>query len=237
MTKVVLLDNQAHRDLCLAHRPASDSAQRFVPVVVSEFSRLATQCPIFLSKDVDTGAFYCGAMLGFDEAQNLLAADWEAYQGYRPLNLRRRPFFLSNDQLAIDLDDPMVGGAGDRLFEPDGSPSDRLQAVRHVFEELRENITATRTFIDDLVKHRLLTPIEIDLAFDDGAQQQLQDLYTIDQAALLALPEEIVLDWFKQGRLFLIDTMILSVRQVSALANRRNRVGAVQPVALEDWAR
>lgn len=206
-------------------------------MVVSEFSRLATQCPIFLSKDVDTGAFYCGAMLGFDESQNLLAADWEAYQGYRPLNLRRRPFFLSGDQLAIDLDDPTVGSTGDRLFEPDGSPTDRLQAVRHVFEELRENMSATRALIDDLVKHRLLTPIEIDLAFDDGAQQQLQDLYTIDQAALLALPEPIVLDWFKTGRLFLIDAMILSVRQVAALANRRNRVGAVQPVTLEGWTR
>ena len=207
-----------------------------MPVVVSEFSRLATECPIFLSKDINTGAFYCGAMLGFSEGENLLAAEWEHYQGYRPLNLRRGPFFVSGDQLAIDLDDPTIGSSGDRLFDPDGAPTDRLQAVRQVFDELRSNMDATRAFIGDLVKHRLLTPIEIDLAFDDGIQQQLEDLYTIDQPALRMLPEPLVLEWFRNGRLFLIDAMILSVRQVAGLANRRNRVGALHSPASAGWA-
>lgn len=226
MSAIVILSSQAHRELRLARRAPSQDAQRFVPVVLGEFSRLATQCPIFLSKDADTGSFYFGAMLGFEEGENLLAAEWEALQGYRPLNLRRRPFFVSGDQLAIDLDDPAVGAAGDPLFEADGAPSARLQAVREAFNELRSGMEATRALVDDLVRLRLITPIEIDLAFDDGVQLQLEDLYTIDQDALRALPDPLVLEWFQNGRMFLVHTLVLSVRQVTALANRRNRAGA-----------
>ena len=46
-----------------------------MPVVVSEFPLLAVHYPILLSKDADTGAFYCGAMLGFDAGENLFLAE------------------------------------------------------------------------------------------------------------------------------------------------------------------
>ena len=236
MSAIVILSSQAHRDLHLARRAPAHDAHRFVPVVASEFSRLAVQCPIFLSKDSETGAFYFGAMLGFDEGENLLAAEWDTLGGYRPLNLRRRPFFISGDQLAVDLDDPALGPSGDPLFEADGAPAERLLAVRDVFGELRAGLDPTRAFVEDLVRLRLVTPIELDLAFDDGVQLQLEDLYTIDQGALRELPDATVLEWFRNGRLFLVHLLIASVRQVSALANRRNRAGASIPTGADGWA-
>ena len=46
--------------------------------------------PILFSKDADTGAFFCGAMLGIDEGENLFLKEGGAgHEGYRPLNLQR----------------------------------------------------------------------------------------------------------------------------------------------------
>ena len=66
--------------------------QRFVPVVISEFPSLALCYPILFSKDADTGQFYCGAMLGFDDGENLFIDSQADKSTYRPLNLRRAPF-------------------------------------------------------------------------------------------------------------------------------------------------
>ena len=235
MTNIVVLDSRLHRDLRVTPRTKQAQARHFVQVVVGEFARLAVQCPLFLSKDTETGAFFCGVMLGFSAEENLLLAEWDALQSYRPLELRRRPFYLAGTQLAIDLDDPCGTPSGERLFDEDGLPTDIVRGAQAAFGELRPGLAETRAFIEGLVRHGLLTPVEIDLAFDDGSQHQLQDLYSIDQAALQALPDAVALEWLRDGRLYLVHVMILSIRQVSALANRRNRRDAAPLTGEDGW--
>ena len=84
-------------------------AQRFVPVVVGEFSNLVAHYPIFFSKDAQTGSFYCGAMLGIDEGENLFLTEGRSFDAYRPMNLQRGPFYTAGSDIAIDLDHPRVG--------------------------------------------------------------------------------------------------------------------------------
>ncbi len=73
MTHIVVLNNHAHRTLRVQAEAAAKFGdnQRFVQVVVTEFSLLVTHYPILFSKDAETGAFFCGAMLGIDEGENL----------------------------------------------------------------------------------------------------------------------------------------------------------------------
>ena len=56
---------------------------------------LVVHYPILFSKDAQTGQFYCGAMLGFDEGENLFLEEWREREFYRPLNLQRGPFFAA----------------------------------------------------------------------------------------------------------------------------------------------
>ena len=110
MTHIVVLNSRSHATLRV-HAAASaqyGDNQRFVPVVVSEFAPLALHYPILLSKDAETGEFYCGAMLGFDDAENLFLQEHKTLDAYRPLNLQRGPFYTSGSDLAIDLDHPRV---------------------------------------------------------------------------------------------------------------------------------
>jgi hypothetical protein len=73
-----------------------------------------------------------------------------------------------------------------------------------------------------LVKLRLIEPIDISLTFDDGTRRQLEDLYTVNQDALRALPDAQVLELFRSGYLQLIYLMIASLKHVPVLARMKN---------------
>jgi hypothetical protein len=225
MTNIVPLNKQAHRSLrvhAVAAARYGDN-QRFVPVIVGEFPHLVVHYPILLSKDAATGAFYCGAMLGFDEGENLFLKDTEGHDGYRPLNLQRMPFYAHGSDLAIDLSHPRVSASqGQPIFTDDGEPSRYLRSIMATFSELTHGIETTKRFIDTLLPLKLVESIELDLEFDDGSGLQVTGLYTISQDALRELPDATVVELFRCGYLKLIHFMIASLKQVPALAQRKN---------------
>ena len=223
---IVLLNSQSHRTLRVHARPAAQYGdnQRFVAVVLSEFSALAMHYPILFSKDADTGQFYCGAMLGFDSGENLFVEEHRTSSAYRPLNLQRGPFFTSGPDLAIDLNHPRVAPSGDQeLFDKSGEPSGYLQSIMGLMKELRPGLERTRIFIDTLLGLRLIEPVTISARFDDGVQRQFTGLYTANREQLKELADAAVLDLFRRGYLQLIYLLLLSLNHVSGLAQRKNR--------------
>ena len=226
MTNIVLLNSQEHRDLRIQTQASSafGDNQRFVQVVVAEFPHLVVHYPILLSKDSDTGAFFCGAMLGFDEGENLFLDERKGHQSYRPLNLQRMPFYTHGPDLAIDLDHPRVNtGKGQALFTHEGKPTAYLESIMSTFRELRPGMEMTRQFIATLLQLKLLESIDISTRFDDGSTRNLIDLYTIDKDALRSLPDMSVVELFRRGYLHLIYLMIASVQQIAALGQRKNQ--------------
>ena len=225
VTNIVPLNQQIHRSLRVAAVAAAQYGdnQRFVQVIVSEFARLVVQYPILLSKDAATGAFYCGAMLGFDEGENLFLEEKHGHEGYRPLNLQRVPFYAHGSELAIDLDHPRVAAAeGQPLFTEAGEPTRYLQSIVATFRELKPGIEMTKRFIATLLELKLLEPITFDLEFDDGSAREVTGLYTVAQDALRELPDATIVQLFRLGFLKLIYLMIASLKQVEVLAQRKN---------------
>jgi hypothetical protein len=223
MPNIALLNNQAHRTLRVQPGAAAryGDNQRFVPVIVGEFPHLAVHYPILLTKDQDTGAFFIGAMLGFDEGENLFL-DARGMETYRPLNLQRGPFFTAGNEIAIDLDSPRIDEGGRPLFTESGEPTQYMQSIMALFRDLKPGLEVTKTFVQTLVSLKLIEPIDIDLAFDDGSRRNLTGLYAINQASLRALAEDSVLDLFRRDYLQLIYLMIASLKQVPVLARRKN---------------
>jgi SapC len=224
VANVVIVNSEEHRHLRVQAEPAAryGDDKRFVPVIVSEFSLAVVHYPIVLSKDADTGGFYCGVMLGFDHGENLFLD--EGRNVYRPLNLQRGPFYTAGSELAIDLDHPRVGAAdGQPLFDAQGAPLPYLDSIIELMRELQPGLERTKIFVDTLTKLKLIAPLAIDVSFDDGTTREVVGLYTIDQEALRALPDATVLELFRRGYLQLIYLMIASLKQVSVLAQRKNR--------------
>jgi len=223
MPNIALLNSQTHRMLRVQAGASAryGDNQRFVPVILGEFAHLVVHYPILLTKDQDTGQFFIGAMLGFDEGENLFL-DARGMESYRPLNLQRGPFFTAGDDLAIDLDSPRIDEAGKPLFTESGEPTQYLQSIMALFRDLKPGLEVTKSFVQTLASLKLIEPIDIDLAFDDGSRRNLTGLYTINQAALRALPEASVIDLFRRDYLQLIYLMVASLKQVPVLARRKN---------------
>jgi SapC len=224
VTNIVALNNQTHRSLRVQPEPSAryGDNQRFVQIVVGEFPHLVVQYPILLSKSADTGAFFCGAMLGVDEGENLFLNEG-SHEGHRPLNLQRMPFYVSGAELGIDLDHPRVSQErGQALFTEEGKATAYLESIKAAFRDLKPGIEMTKAFIDTLMRLKLVEPIDIKLGFDDGSKRELAGLYTINQPVLRALPDASVLELFRRGYLQLIYLMIASLKQVPVLARKKN---------------
>lgn len=217
-----LLNARDHAGLRQADFPAG--GPHFVQIVAAEFAAAAATCPIFLTKNPDTGRFYAGAMFGFEPGENLLAGDAPSRQVFAPLDLERQGFFLApGGAIAIDPGHPrFTAGHGARLFEADGQPSQALRRIQHVIAQLNTGVPETDAFIQALVARRLVEPINIDLSFDDGRSLSLDGLYTVSLDALAELEDAAVLELFRFGYLQLVYAMAGSLKQVSMLAHLRN---------------
>ena len=225
MTQIVPLNKETYSTLKVDGRASAayGDSQRFVQVIVKEFPHLVVHYPILFSKDPQTGQFFCGAMLGFDEGENLFLEDWQQRELYRPLYLQRGPFYANGPELAIDLDDPRVGVEGGKsLFTEQGTPSRYLQSIIWAFQDLKPGTEMTRLFIARLLELKLIEPVDVEVEFDDGTMRRCVGLYTIDQDVLSRLPDSVVVELFRRGYMRLIHYMIASLKQVPVMARKRN---------------
>lgn len=225
MANVVVLNTELHRSLSVYGEASAQYGdnQRFVQVVITEFPHLVPQYPVLFSKDADTGAFYCGVMLGFEDGENLFLKPGKGHEGYRPLNLQRLPFYTHGSELAIDLDHPRVNAEGGKpLFTQSGASTAYLDSIKSAFRDLRPGIEMTKQFIATLLRLRLIEPVDITVQFDDATTRDLAGLYTVNQDVLHKLPDPEVVDLFRRGYLKLMYLMIASLKQVPILAQRKN---------------
>jgi hypothetical protein len=225
MTRIVPLSKETHKSLKVDARASAAYGDnvRFTHVIAKEFPLLVVHYPILFAKDVNTGEFYCGVMLGFDEGENLFLEEWRDLEFYRPLGLQRVPFYANGSDVAIDLDHPRVGAEdGTALFTEFGEPSRHLQRIIWAFQDLSSGIVVTRSFITALLQLKLIEPVCLEAEFDDGTTRECAGLYTVNQEALIGLPDQTVVDLFRLGYLRLMHLMIASLKQFPILARRKN---------------
>lgn len=219
MARIEILNNRDHRALRLG--PPTIGNRHFVQIVAAEFAAAAAQCPVIFSKNPDDGRFYAGAMLGFKAGENLLG-DGAAAGGFCPLDTVREGFFIVNDDVAVDLDNPRFA-SGEPMFEADGTPGERLRQVQRELGRFKQGLEETDAFIGALMTLKLIEPIDITLRFDDGERIDLAGVYTVSLDALHELDDADVLALFRKGWLQLAYAMAASLKQVGTLAARRNR--------------
>ncbi|NIB40923.1 SapC family protein [Pseudomaricurvus alkylphenolicus] len=242
MTCLVSLHHKQHRNLRI--NPQAVETQNanlhMVPVVLSEFLKLAVQYPIAFTKNRDTGRFVCVAMLGLEPGENLFVQEgnWDAL--YVPLQVSRQPFFVGQESgndsnqeklvVCVDTDHPGVSEQGsERLFDDQGSDSPYLSSAKSKLAELFRGETEIQAFTDALLELKLLQPMRLEITLENRQSLTLQGMYTIDEEQFKRLPDEQLLDLRHRDYLAPIHTMITSLGQIYALVRRKN---ATKPVAL-----
>ena len=249
MANLIAVNPQLHAPLRIAPDIAERHSQgiQLLPVVPAEFANIATQSPIVLTKNGQTGQFVTVAMLGFTPGENLWFAD-DRWQGaYLPLQLQRQPFFLGQADassqgeyvLCIDPDSPAIcrdenvvlypTTSSERLFTQTGEDSAYLQQIKGVLAALLQGEQQQQQLVQALLDAELIQPLSLEITFANQQSTRLNGLYTIDQEKLAALPAPKVVQFHQAGLLAPIYTLLASAAQLYPLIARKNQqlAGAV----------
>jgi hypothetical protein len=231
MPNYVLLDAAQHQNKkVLPHTNFNHSAQQHhVPMTINEFVQASTSFPIVFMKDPQEGKLHGVALLGIIAGKNLhfTPSDWLGT--YVPASILRAPFELGPDlqqdktlTLYVDEDSQYLSeNQGQALFDGE-NPTQSLLQVQKVFADYFKNEIATQTFIAKLLDCNLLKEIELVVQYENSDSMKIKGIYTINEAALRLLSDEVIVDFNKQGYLMAIHAMLASLGQVNRLIKLHN---------------
>lgn len=220
MPKHELLDSITHAHLRL--RPRREPDPHFVQVVASEFVAAASCCPVVFTKQPQTGAFYAGVMFGLQPGDTLLP-DAISRSGFQPLALQRDGFFISEENIVIDLDHPRLSTTqGEPLFDEAHMPSPALRRIQRALGQVQSGLDQTERFIRTLMDFTLIEPIDITLTFRDRKRVVLEGLYTVSLDAFRDLDDAAVLQLVRAGYAQLMYVMNASLHHIGRLASLRD---------------
>lgn len=189
-----------------------------VPVTLAEFAFAARHYPIVFSADA---AGMPLAVLGLEAGRNLFVdPDGQWRQGtYVPAYVRRYPFIGVNGPegrqlLGVDPTSPRIskkpGEGVVPLFDEAGGPTELAKGVLGFCETFARDYALTQAFAADLAERGLLVDRSADVRFPDGSPHRVDGFRVVDENAVRALPDDVVVDWHKRGLLALITLHLAS---------------------------
>lgn len=231
----VPLNRDAHKDLRLKAVPNVRFAMNThsVPLTGAEFGVAARDLLIVFAGN---SAADCGpiALLGLRENENLFIdaeGQWTS-NAYMPAFMRRYPFVLAEkpeakdgDDFTVFLDEAYEGfndTDGERLFKEDGTDGEILTNAVAFLGEFQQNIARTKKFMEQLVKHDLLEPRNVQLkkGGEGGKAINLNGLFVINEEKLRALNAETMHELLVEGVLGWAYAHLLSLLNIDRLAER-----------------
>ncbi|MHB1057743.1 MAG: SapC family protein [Rhodanobacter sp.] len=234
----VPLNRTEHKDLRMKVVPNVKFAMNAhsVPLTGVEFGIAARDLLIVFagSSVADAGPV---ALLGLRQNENLFVdanGQW-AQDTYVPAFVRRYPFVLAEkpagqegDDFTVFLDERFEGFStteGQRLFKEDGTDSELLANAVGFLGDFQQNVARTKWFMEQLNKHDLLEPRNVQLQKQgkDGGQGKsinLNGLFVINEEKLRALDEKTTHELLREGALGWIYAHLLSLTNIDRLAHR-----------------
>jgi hypothetical protein len=237
---VMPLDSSRHRDTRLGSFPdfSHASRQQHAILGLSEMELAAADYPLMLMKHDETGWFNVVALYGFTTGRNLYVAGSRWHATYIPQNTLRYPFIASDTGvlgLGLDERSNLIGNSeGHRLFDEAGNPTEYTAQIANALQWLRKDFEAMQDFVQVLTQLSLVKPISLLLRMDDGAEQQIDGLYTIDDHTLASLADSDIIALHRRGFLRAISILAASLVQLNRLQQLHN---AQSPARIANIAR
>lgn len=233
MTNLVALHHHLHQSLRInTHAVEVQGGQlQMVPVVLSEFLKLAVQFPIAFTKNKDTGQFVCVALFGFKPNENLFIKDNQWDSLYIPLHIKRQPFFLGNseqdeNQFVICIDsknNSIQSDAGEFVFDAQGNETAYTESIKAILAELVNGEAVTQAFINKLSELKLLQPLQLEITFENGESTRVEGIYTLNEDHLNRLGKDDIFELHQQNFLGPIYSILTSLGHIYGLVDRKNK--------------
>lgn len=226
---VVPVSRETHRETAVTRASSLDFARHInsVPVVDSEFSRIATEMPIVFAK-TEKGAMPL-ALMGTAQNRNAFITEDGQWDGrYIPAFLRRYPFVFSTDsaseRLTLCVDESFPGlnsdNKGERLFDGSGNNTEYLDNVLKFMEEYQATFARTERFCERLLGLDLLEEARIEYRMADGKQGGVTGFLRVSATKLAGLADEDIVKIFRSGDLALIQLHLHSLNLAETLVGK-----------------
>jgi len=230
MPNHVLLNNVDHKDLRIITTRGARYADNVMLATTfpSEFRDLQAHYPIVFRKTGEGDSFEPVALFGFQDGENLFLDDqrWDA--SYLPLAIERQPFLIgiTNGEplVHVDFDSPRVSRTeGEAVFLTHGGNTEFLEQRNSILAAIYQGVQSTPAFIEALLEHALLESFVFDIELNDGSQNRLAGLYTINEEKLAALGGDAIGRLHQAGYLQAIYMVLASLSHFRDLIERKNR--------------
>lgn len=246
--KPVALDRVKHRQTHLDPAARDLTEMRKMNAFFVAATEFADACRDFPVVWVHAGKDEAGvdqvapvAVFGLVSGENL-CIEGDAWRvRYVPAMLRLYPFAMarvSPTEMVVCIDESWVGfsegGAGQALFNADGSATEFTQNIQRQLEQFEQEVDRTRAAGAQLVKRGLLRDMRFDATMPDGSKIGVDGFMTVDQAKLGALTDADVVELARSGLLALIHAHQISLGNMARLAewrHQRNPTPAAAPPA------
>ncbi len=247
MANLVAVQPALHQHLLVVPSQIDTHAagQNLIPLIPAELSHVATQLPVVLAKNGQTGQFVLAALTGFAVQENLMLEQGHWQGIYLPLQIQRQPFFVGKATpdaadyvVCIDLDSPATllnpaqtepSGANptpadaEALFNAGGSETAYYRDAKLKLAQLLQGEQQRELLLAELLALRLLQPMSLEITFADQSTTKLNGLYTIDEQQLAQLPAEHLVRLHQQGLLGAVYAILGSAAQIYGLIARKNK--------------
>ena len=237
---IVALDRKKHQGLTLSTPIGLDFAAstNFIPVLLTELSEVAQELPV-LFIPLANNEFALAAITGVQNGSNLLIQGGAWRGRYVPAFLRRYPFITLNNPegqgqftIAIDAAAPCLNSKAVKsssteqhlIFEGDNL-SKKLQELIPFLQKFHVDNQNTYAFCKRLHELNLLTESELAVMDKSGKKYQIQGAWFINEAALKALDQTVVQEFFANDWLQKIYQIQFSIKNFPIMLDRFATVG------------
>ena len=192
---------------------------------LSETGVAASDYPLLLMKDGESGRFRLVALFGLKPDANSFVVNDQWQATYMPLAILGAPFHLGGPEKSLCIDegsDLVSTDTGAALYSDDGAETAELLRVRAMFDYLRQDLDAANKYVTELVALDLVRPLSITLEFGQGENEAVEGLYSLSPPRLAALEDAAIVNLHRRGWLDKIYIMINSLNQMNRIQQLYN---------------
>jgi hypothetical protein len=232
MSELVELSSTQHQGLKVRVNCGVEVAatQQIVKLRVNEVGRAAGNFPIFFTRGAQDGALVLSALTSFESQQNMFVKDGQWQSTYQPTAIKTFPFFLMRSKsdeksytIGIDEKNQVFSKEhGELLFEGNGKASIHLSRAKVLLEADIQNDIHTFQFGKELEQIGLLKSIDLVVQYQDGTNQSITGLITIDEDKINTLSAEQLHGLNQQGYLVQIHALLISIYQLNSIIQKQN---------------
>ena len=248
MQEIEILNNVSHEELRVNPSFSKELGDGITGTLtyITEFSEVQKEYPILCRKHPENGEYQATVFFGFENNENLFLVDpdpsrqknigWNA--NYVPAVMARGPFSIGlrramdagadtpEPLVRVDTNHPKVSkDLGENLFLENGGNSPYLNHISRMLEVINDGVPLTQRMFECLVKYDLLTPITLDIEFNNNVKLKISNYETINLEKLARLNgaalEELSQKGFFQSSYF-IAASLSNFKKLIEWKNKKN---------------